>query len=127
MEIIKVVTFALVALIIVMVVKNERNDIAVFLSLVAGIMIFIFMISKLTIVVNFLQSLSNKANIDVVYLDTVFKVLGIAYLSSFCSEVCKDAGEGSIAAKVEFAGKILILTLAIPILMAVMRSILKIM
>ncbi|MPM97799.1 hypothetical protein SDC9_144978 [bioreactor metagenome] len=127
MEIIKVVTFALVALIIVMVVKNERNDIAVFLSLVAGIMIFIFMISKLTIVINFLQSLSNKANIDVVYLDTVFKVLGIAYLSSFCSEVCKDAGEGSIAAKVEFAGKILILTLAIPILMAVMRSILKIM
>jgi stage III sporulation protein AD len=127
MEIIKVVTFALVALIIVMVVKNERNDIAVFLSLVAGIMIFIFMISKLTIVVNFLQSLSNKANIDVVYLDTVFKVLGIAYLSSFCSEVCKDAGEGSIAAKVEFAGKILILTLAIPLLMAVMRSILKIM
>ncbi len=127
MEIIKVVTFALVALIIVMVVKNERNDIAVFLSLVAGVMIFIFMISKLTIVVNFLQSLSNKANIDVVYLDTVFKVLGIAYLSSFCSEVCKDAGEGSIAAKVEFAGKILILTLAIPILMAVMRSILKIM
>ncbi|MPM65345.1 hypothetical protein SDC9_112240 [bioreactor metagenome] len=85
------------------------------------------MVSKLTIVINFLQSLSNKANIDVIYLDTVFKVLGIAYLSSFCSEICKDAGEGSIAAKVEFAGKILILTLAIPILMAVMRSILKIM
>ncbi|EQB86659.1 stage III sporulation protein AD [Clostridium punense] len=127
MEIIKIVAFALVSLLIVLVVKNERGDIALFLSLIAGIMIFIFMVSKLTIVINFLQSLSNKANIDVIYLDTVFKVLGIAYLSSFCSEICKDAGEGSIAAKVEFAGKILILTLAIPILMAVMRSILKIM
>jgi stage III sporulation protein AD len=127
MEIIKIVAFALIALLIVMVVKDERRDIAVFLSLIAGIMIFMFMLSKLTIVINFLQSLSNKANIDVVYLDTVFKILGIAYLSSFCSEICKDAGESSIAAKVEFAGKILILTLAIPILMAVMQTILKIM
>ncbi|MEG0772909.1 stage III sporulation protein AD [Clostridium sp.] len=127
MEIIKIVAFALIALLIVMVVKDERRDIAVFLSLIAGIMIFMFMLSKLTIVINFLQSLSNKANIDVIYLDTVFKILGIAYLSSFCSEICKDAGESSIAAKVEFAGKILILTLAIPILMAVMQTILKIM
>jgi stage III sporulation protein AD len=127
MEIIKIVAFALVSLLIVMVVKNERRDIAVFLSLIAGIMIFMFMISKLTVVINFIQSLSNKANIDVIYLDTVFKILGIAYLSSFCSEICKDAGESSIAAKVEFAGKILILTLAIPVLMAVMQTILKIM
>lgn len=127
MEIIKIVAFALIALLIVMVVKDERRDIAVLLSLIAGIMIFMFMLSKLTIVINFLQSLSNKANIDVIYLDTVFKILGIAYLSSFCSEICKDAGESSIAAKVEFAGKILILTLAIPILMAVMQTILKIM
>jgi len=127
MEIIKIVAFAFIALLIVMVVRKERSDIALFISIVAGILIFIFMISKLTIVINFLQSLSNKANIDVVYLDTVFKILGIAYLSSFTSEICKDAGESSIASKVEFAGKILILTLAIPILMAVMKTILKIM
>ena len=39
------------------------------------------MISKLTAVINFLQTLANKANIDVIYLDAVFKILGIAYLS----------------------------------------------
>jgi len=127
MEIIKIVAFAFIALFITLTVKRNREDIAILISVVAGIMIFIFMLSKLTIVINFLQSLSNKANIDVVYLDTVFKILGIAYLSSFTSEICKDAGESSIASKVEFAGKILILTLAIPILMAVMKTILKIM
>lgn len=127
MEIVKIVAFAFIALFITLTVKRNREDIAILISVVAGIMIFIFMISKLTIVINFLQSLSNKANIDVVYLDTVFKILGIAYLTSFTSEVCKDAGESSIASKVEFAGKILILTLAIPILMAVMKTILKIM
>lgn len=127
MDIVKIVSFALVALLVVTLIKKDRSDIAILVSLIAGIIIFIFMLSRLTIIVNFLQSLSNKANIDIVYLDTVFKILGIAYLTSFCSEICKDAGEGSIAAKVEFSGKILILTLAIPILMAVMQTILKIM
>lgn len=127
MDIIKIISFALISLLIVGVVKTERKDVALLISMVAGIIIFMFLISKLTIVVNFLQTLSNKANIDIVYLDTVFKILGIAYLSSFCAEICKDAGESSIASKVEFAGKILILTLAIPILMAVLQTILKIM
>ncbi|MEG2936099.1 MAG: stage III sporulation protein AD [Clostridium sp.] len=127
MEIIKIVAFALVALMVTLMVKNNRPNIAITISMVAGIIIFMFMLSRLTIIVNFLQSLSSKANIDIVYLDTVFKILGIAYLTSFCSEICKDAGESSIASKVEFSGKILILTLAIPILMAVMQTILKIM
>lgn len=127
MEIIKIVAFALVALMATMLLKNNRQHLAVAVSIAAGIMIFMFMLSKLTIIINFLQTLSSKANIDIVYLDTVFKILGIAYLTSFCSEICKDAGENSIASKVEFSGKILILTLAIPILMAVMQTILKIM
>jgi len=127
MEIIKVVAFAFIALFIVLIFKGRRDDLAIQVSIVAGILIFLFMVNKLTIIMGFLQTLANKANIDVIYLNTVLKILGIAYLASFCSEICRDAGEGSIATKVEFSGKILILALAIPILMAVMQSILKIM
>jgi len=79
MDIIKIVSFALITLLIVIMVKRERPDIALLISLIAGIIVFMFLVSKLTIIVNFLQTLSNKANIDIVYLDTVFKILGIAY------------------------------------------------
>jgi stage III sporulation protein AD len=127
MEIIKIVAFAFIALFIVLIVKERKSEVAVQISIVAGIIIFLFMISKITAILQLLQQLALKANIDFVYLNTVFKILGIAYLASFCSEICKDAGESNIAAKVEFAGKILILVLAIPILMAVLQSILKIM
>jgi len=127
MEIIKVVAFAFMALFIVLIFKDRRDDLAIQVSIAAGILIFLFMINKLTIIMSFLQTLANRASIDVVYLNTVFKILGIAYLASFCSEICRDAGENSIGAKVEFAGKILILVLAIPILMALLQSIIKIM
>ncbi|GAA0177225.1 stage III sporulation protein AD [Clostridium sediminicola] len=127
MDIIKVVSFAFIALAIIVTVRKERQDLAIQISIVSGVIIFLYMISKISSVLQLLQELALKANIDFVYLDVVFKILGISYLASFCSEICRDAGEGNLASKVEFAGKILILVLAIPILMAVLQSILKIM
>jgi len=115
------------SLFIIMIFKDQRNDLAVQISIVAGAMIFIFMLTKITVILEFIQKLAIDANIDAVYLTTVFKILGIAYLATFSSEICRDAGENSLASKVEFSGKILILVLAIPILMAVLQSILKIM
>lgn len=127
MDIIKVVSFAFIALAIIVTVRKEREDLAIQISIVAGTLIFLYMISRISSVLQLLQELALKANIEFVYLDIVFKILGISYLASFCSEICRDAGEGNLASKVEFAGKILILVLAIPILMAVLQSILKIM
>ncbi|MCM0650376.1 stage III sporulation protein AD [Clostridium swellfunianum] len=128
MEIVKIVAFAFIALSIVFLLHNSgKSVLAVQVSTVVGMLIFLFMISKITAVLQLLQQLALKANIDFVYLNTIFKILGIAYLATFCAEICRDAGEGSIAKHVEFAGKILILVLSIPILMAVLQSILKIM
>ena len=128
MEIVKIVLFAFTALFITLIFKSRgREDFAVYVSITSGVLIFIFMFTKITAVLQFIQQLAVKANIDFVYLNTVFKILAIAYLASFCSEICRDAGESNLGAKVEFAGKILILVLAIPILMAVLQSILKIM
>ena len=126
MEIIKVVSFALAALIIFMLLGERKKELAVLVAIIAGAIIFLALIDKLSEIINFIGTIADKANIDMVYIGIVLKILAIAYLSSFCSEICKDAGASSIASKVEFAGKILILALAIPILMAVLNSILQI-
>lgn len=127
MEIVKITAFAFTALFLVLLLKSKREDLAIQISMIAGILIFLYMAQKLTEIKNMLQLFAAKANIDIIYFNIVFKILGIAYISSFCSEICRDAGESNIASKVEFCGKILILLLAVPILMAVLQSILKIM
>lgn len=126
MEIIKIVAFAFSALFIYLIFKDKRNDLALLVSLAAGAILFLLIISSLTDIINFVNDITTKANIDIVYIGVVFKILAISYLATFCSEICKDAGASSIASKVEFSAKILILTLAIPILMAVLQSILQI-
>ncbi|MGG7143655.1 stage III sporulation protein AD [Clostridium nigeriense] len=126
MEIIKIVSVAFVALFIYLMFNERRDDIAVLVTLAAGIILFLLIIPSLNDVINFVNEITTKANIDMVYIGVVLKILAISYLATFCSEICKDAGASSIASKVEFSAKILILTLAIPILMAVLQSILQI-
>lgn len=127
MEIVKIITIGLIAGLIAVLLKDDKPEIALQVSLAAGIVIFLLMISKLTLVIQAMQEIANRININVVYLNTILKIIGIAYLASFGVEICKDAGQHSIAGKIEFGGKILIITLAIPILMAVMDMIIKIM
>ena len=127
MDIIKIVAFSLVVLFFYMFLKEHKQSFAVNILIVAGIMIFIFMVPKISEVLGFIREIATDSGVDIAYIEIVLKILGISYLASFCSELCKDAGAGSLAAKVEFSGKIMILILAIPILMAVLNSILKIM
>ncbi|KMT21342.1 stage III sporulation protein AD [Clostridium cylindrosporum] len=127
MEIAQIVVIGLIATVIVVFLKDQKPEIALQLSLAAGIVIFLFMITRLTVVVQAIQEIALKVNIDITYLNIVLKIIGVAYLASFGVEICKDAGQSSIASKIEFAGKIIIISLAIPILMAVMDLVMKIM
>lgn len=126
MDISKIILFGLVSVVVVVLLKNERPEIAVEVSMASGIVIFMLMLSKLTEVIKAMQLLSLKLNIDILYLNTVLKIIGIAYLTAFGVELCNDAGQSSIGSKIEFAGKIFIIILAIPILMAVLQMIIKI-
>ncbi|WP_297519097.1 stage III sporulation protein AD [uncultured Clostridium sp.] len=127
MEIIKVVSFVFVALFFYIILKESKSAVAFGLVLAAGIAVFIFMVPQLQEIIIFVRDMATKAGVDIVYIEIIMKIIGISYIASFCIELCKDSGSGILASKVEFAAKILILVLAIPILAAVLNSILKIM
>ncbi|MGL5416938.1 MAG: stage III sporulation protein AD [Clostridium sp.] len=126
MLIIKIVAFAFIALFMFLLFKGKRDDIAVLISLIAGISILLVVILQLGEIVTFFKDIASKAGMDIVYIGIIMKIIAIAFLASFASEVCKDAGASSIGGKIELAGKVCILLLAIPILMAVLDSILRI-
>lgn len=126
MLILKLVGFVLTALFFVLFFKDKRSDLAMLIMVASGTIVFIFCLTKLGEIITFLNTIAKRAGIDTVYISIVLKILAICYISSFASEICKDAGCSSLASKVEFAGKIFILMLAVPILLAVLNSILEI-
>jgi stage III sporulation protein AD len=76
-------------------------------------------------VIGLFRDLSRLARVDELYLTTLLKILGIAYIAEFGAQICRDAGEGTIASKIEMVGKILILVLALPIFAAIMEVIVR--
>lgn len=126
-EILQIVGLGLVATILIIVLKAQRPEIAIQVSIITGIVVFLLVVSKLTAVIRLLDSYARKANIDMMYLTVLLKIIGIAYIAEFGAEVCKDAGESSIASKIEIAGKVIIVVLAVPIITSLLDLIIKIM
>lgn len=127
MEIIQIVGIGIIATILAVLLKQEKPEIALQISIVTGLIIFIFVISKLSYVIEVLSDLAQRINIDFVYFSTILKIIGIAYIAEFGAQISRDAGEETIASKIELAGKILIMVLSVPILLAVLDLIIKIM
>ncbi len=126
MEIVQVVGLGLVAAILVTFLREHRPELAIQVSLVAGIIIVMMIIQRVALAVNTITEMAIGAGINFLYMQTLLRIIGVAYLAEFGSQVCRDAGEGSLASRIEFAAKILILVMAMPIVIAVMDSILRI-
>lgn len=125
MEILQVVGIGLIGTVLAVFVKERNKEAALLVSLSTGLIIFLFALSKIGAVIEVLSNLATRANINMFYLSTVLKIIGIAYIAEFGAQICRDAGEGSTAAKVEFAAKILVMVLALPIIVAILESILR--
>jgi stage III sporulation protein AD len=125
LDIIKIVGLGLVATIIIVIVKQQRPELAVQLSIVVGAVIFTMMLGKINSVISLLQEMARRSNISLLYMETILKIIGVAYIAEFGAQICRDAGEGAIAAKVEFAAKVIVIVLAIPVIAAVFDYLLK--
>lgn len=124
MEIWQVVGLALIVAIISTVLKEvKRNEFALQLTILAGIIIFVAVLDKIKIIVDLLQSLADQANISSYYLFIVLKIVGIAYLAEFAADICRDADQKALATKIELAAKVGVLVMAMPIIVAILESI----
>jgi stage III sporulation protein AD len=123
MEILQVVGFGFIAVALLTVLKQQKPEIAVLLSIAAGVTIFLFVLGKVSSIVQVLESLARSADVNNFYLTTILKIVGIAYIGDFGAQVCRDAGESAIASKVEFAAKVLVLIVALPIVVGLLETI----
>lgn len=125
MGIIQIVALGLLAALFILVLRESKPELALFLSTAVGVLIFLSLLEYIAGIISILEELTVRSNVNLIYLDTLLKVTGIAYLAEFGAQVCRDAGEGATANKIEFAGKIFILILAVPLIVVVLETIMS--
>jgi stage III sporulation protein AD len=126
MEIAQVVGFGVMATIFILFIRQNRPEIAQLLSIAVGVALIFYLLGYLKLIVDIITELALEAEVNAVFLRTLLRVIGVAYLAEFGAQICRDAGEGNVALKIEFAGKLIILVMTVPILMSVLESILNI-
>ena len=124
--VIQVVSFSLIVMFLYLVLKENKSTVASMVLLISGVMICLFVFPYIREIITFAEDMTSSSGIDVTYVPIVMKIIAISYLATFCSVLCKDVGINTIATKVEFTAKIMILLLAMPIMKNVLDSILNI-
>jgi stage III sporulation protein AD len=125
MDILQIVGVAFLTAVLILVIREQKPMFAFLLAVFTGVGIFLALIGKIGGVVSVLDELAARSGIPSVYLKTMLKIIGIAYIAEFGAQIVRDAGLESMASKIEFAGKMLILVMAIPIIRVVVETVLN--
>ena len=126
MDIIKIIGIAFIAVIIIVILKQYRPEFAIYASIIAGVLILAMASGTLSGIIDMINSISSKTSINSQFLVILIKITGIAILTEFAVSICKDSGESAIASKVDIGGKIIIISMSIPIINALIDTVVKI-
>ena len=121
MDVIKIIGIGLISLVIVIIVRQYRPEFTIYISLIAGAIILFLVIDKLSGIINTIQSFAGKTSLNNEFLKILLKITGIAILTEFAVSICKDAGESAIANKVDLGGKVIMISMSIPIISALLE------
>ncbi len=123
MDVLKILGFAIISVILIVVLKEQKKEIALIMTIFACVILMLFAMTKMESVIGVIESLINKSGINKDFFLIILKVTGIAYLIEFGKNICIDAGQKAIATKLEMAGKVIILTISLPVISALVNVI----
>ena len=115
MEIVALCGIAVLAAVFSVMLKKYIPEYSFLISLGAGVLILLLILSKITPAVSQIKNLLSATGLSSEYGSVLFKSLGVCFLTQFAADSCRDAGESALASKVELAGKVLIVVMALPL------------
>ena len=102
--------------------KSGKSEYGIYISVALSLVIFFAIIGRLEVIIDALRTIANYINMDTAYIGTLIKMLGITYVAEFSAGIC-NAGYQTIALQIEIFGKLAVLVLSMPVLMALLNTI----
>ena len=103
--------------------KGLKGEYGIYLVAAVGLVIFFYGITKLKTVIEIIRQVQSYIRLNRMYLEVLLKMIGITYIAEFSSGICKDAGYGSLGSQIEIFGKLSVLAVSMPILLALLDTV----
>ncbi len=118
----KVLCLCLITAVFSVILKQKNSEYALFLSVAAGVVIGLLLLKNLFAPIRAIADALESYGVELDCFKVALKAVGIGYITSFISDLCKDCGQASLALKAELAGKCAIFILSAPLLLSVLNT-----
>ena len=115
MDIVKIAAAGVITAVCALILRETRADMAIAVTLAGGVVILLMVLDKVVGIFTVFETLMQRAGIDNRIFALLVKIIGIGYVTDFSAGVIEDTGSKLLADKVVLAGKIIIMTLALPV------------
>lgn len=123
MQWIQFIGIGLIGMILAVLFRQHKPEYAPLISLAAGLAVVFLLLGQLEPIFSQMEEILQQAGIGTEYIVVLLKSLGICYITQLAADTCRDAGESAIASKMELAGKITVLTLAVPYFTGMLQTV----
>lgn len=121
LSIVQLVLIAVVGMLIALTFRKQQADMSVIVSIGICLLLMFFMVQAFDALVSFIQKISGYMNLE--YVGVLLKLIGIAYVCEFAASLCKDAGYQAISGQIEVAGRVAMMIITIPVMLAIIDTI----
>ena len=123
MSIIQMAGVGVVGTLLALQFKNGKNEYAIYTVIAVSLVLFYGMKDKLELIQDTVSAINSLVNINTDYVAILLKMIGITYVAEFATGICKDAGYHAIAGQIEVFGKVAILTVSTPVILALFQTV----
>jgi len=124
-DVVKIIIIGVVGAFLAITVKDTKPEFAIAIALVTGIIILMMCLEPIFGLITSLKNICERTGIDLTFFEIILKIIGVSYMTQLASAACEDSGQKSIGTKIDFAGKIAIIVLAVPILQQIIDLLLN--
>lgn len=122
MTVVTIAVIGIAAVLLAVSLKGIKAEYGTYLVMAAGFFIFFYGVAKLGSILDTMKEIQSYIKINSVYLSTLIKMIGITYVAEFAAGICKDAGYGAVGTQIEIFGKLSVLAVSMPILLALLET-----
>ena len=123
MDMLKIAIIGVSGVLLALFLKQHKPEYSIYIVMITGVILFFYGITKLETILAGIYQIEARLPINMVYMKSLVKIIGVTYLAEFTGSICKDAGFSTIASQVEIFGKLAILAFGMPIITALLETV----
>lgn len=123
MSFFKIICGVLVGVLLAIKLKEISHPIWMYLSIALSIFVLTYILNRLSFVLDFLDGIMGEIGLESGYFEILIKIVGLSYMCEFTANVCRESGFSAVASQIEIGGKLTMMVMSMPILVAIVETI----